>query len=282
MQQCSNNRRNPANAQGRPPTATHTNTRLHLSPLQRQVVAMDAATASLLSPWESWCLLRLEHWYRQALSIKCPFLRRRASDTLDALEQVLRFIVIRHKSLDVVDIGPPVGWRCEGDVCAKEKHLPTAVVMERIRNDWKTDTDKGYYITGRLSTELYRDDCLFDGPDPDMPVRGLRKYLNAASQLFETRSSTAVLLDLQHDKETDLITAKWKMQGVLRLPWKPALPEWHGTTTYHRDDEGLIYRHSETWELSVAEAFLKTLWPTLADRIWQQVQTDTDTECLLE
>jgi hypothetical protein len=29
---------------------------------------------------------------------------------------------------------------------------------------------KGYYVTGRLSKPIYRDDCLFDGPDPDMCV----------------------------------------------------------------------------------------------------------------
>jgi hypothetical protein len=60
------------------------------------------------------------------------------------------------------------------------------------------------------------------------------------------------------------------MEGVLRLPWRPSLPVWHGTTTYYRDDNGLIYRHAETWELSVAQAFLKTLWPALADRLWRE------------
>lgn len=244
-----------------------TNTQLFFNPVQRNIVSIDPSTAMMLSPWEVKALGRIETWYRKALSIKCPFLRRRASDSLDSLEQVLRFIIIRHKSLDL----PPVGWRCEGDVCAKEKNLPTAVVMERIKGDWKPSNHKGYYITGKLSTELYRDDCFFDGPDPDMPVQGLRKYLNAASQLFETKTSVAELLSLTHDPETDLITATWKMNGVLRLPWRPALPEWNGTTTYHRDNDGLIYKHTETWDLSVAQAFLKTLWPELADILWQSI-----------
>eukprot|EP00977_Amphora_coffeiformis_P001686 scaffold326_cov165-Amphora_coffeaeformis.AAC.3 len=248
----------------------HSNTQLFFNPVQRHIVSIDPSTAMMLSPWEAKALGRIETWYRKALSIKCPFLRRRASDSLDSLEQVLRFIIIRHKSLDL----PPVGWRCEGDVCAKEKHLPTAVVVERIRADWKTSNHKGYYITGKLSTELYRDDCFFDGPDPDMPVQGLRKYLNAASQLFETKTSVAELLSLTHDPETDLIKATWKMNGVLRLPWRPALPEWNGTTTYHRDKDGLIYKHTETWDLSVAQAFLKTLWPELADILWQSVSEE--------
>lgn len=242
---------------------------------------MDPSTAMTLSPWEVRALTRIETWYRRALGIKCPFLRRRASDSLDALEQVLRFVIVRHKSLEYL---PPVGWRCEGDVCDKQRHLSTAVVMDRIREDWKPSNHKGYYITGRLSTELYRDDCFFDGPDPDMPVRGLRKYLNAASQLFETKTSTAELLSLVHETDADLITATWRMNGVLRLPWRPALPEWTGTTSYHRDGDGLIYKHTETWDLSVTQAFLKTLWPELADHLWEDL-TEEEREgdvCVVE
>jgi hypothetical protein len=236
------------------------------------------AASLQLDPWESYALRRLETAYREAMDIKCPFFRRRASDVLDSIEQILRFLIIRHKSLDVLVLGPPVGWRCAGVVCDKEKHVPTAEVMERIRQDWCPHSHKGYYITGRLSTSLYRDDCFFDGPDPDMPVQGLRKYLNAASQLFETKSSVAELLDLEVDAATDLIVAHWRMKGVLQLPWKPKLPEWTGTTTYHRDADGLIYKHTETWDLSVAQAFLKTLWPVLASKIWADAPMDEEDE----
>ena len=233
-----------------------------------------ASATSRLDPWESWCLSRLTTTYHKALRIKCPFLRRRASDALDGLEMILRFLIVRHKSLDLV--GPPVGWRCDGPNGAVEKlrNLSTKAVLERIRADWKPDNHKGYYITGRLSTELYRDDCFFDGPDPDMPVKGLRKYLNAASQLFETKSSVAELLDLKHEEETDLIVATWRIKGVLHLPWKPQMPEWTGTTTYYRDEDGLIYKHVETWDLSVLQAFLTTLWPELANRIWKDDAVD--------
>lgn len=202
--------------------------------------------------------------------MKCPFLRRRASDALDVLEMVVRQVLLNKQKRQ--EIGPPVALRCEGAVCYKERHLPTAVVMARIRNDWKPANHKGYYITGKLSTELYRDDCYFDGPDPDMPVHGLRKYLNAASQLFETKTSTAELLSLEHDPVSDLIFAHWRMKGMLRLPWRPALPVVTGTTTYHRDADGLIYLHGETWDMTVTQAFLYTMVPQLAKRIWREQQ----------
>ena len=239
------------------------------SPIQRKIATTD--TSVLADPRQAYWLIRIENWYRQALAIKCPFLRRRASDALDVLEGLVRQACLTPTTRAL--LGPPVALRCEGAACYKERNLPTAMVMARLLSDWKPVNHKGYYITGKLSTELYRDDCYFDGPDPDMPVHGLRKYLNAASQLFETKTSTAELLQLTHDPTTDLITARWRMKGVLRLPWRPRLPVVTGTTTYYRDADGLIYRHGETWDISVAHAFLYTLWPSLARRIWPNHDT---------
>jgi hypothetical protein len=139
--------------------------------------------------------------------------------------------------------------------------------MGWLRHNWRTeDTDKGYYITGRLNTTMYRDDCLFDWPDPDMLVRGLRKYLNAASHLFDHATSSAKLLSLgtkriadNNDDDDDatsmIVVARWKLQGVLHLPWHPKLPIWTGSTTYHFDEDGLIQLYEESWDISVLQAF---------------------------
>ena len=176
------------------------------------------------------------------------------------------------------------------DKHGKRKHLTLAELQEAIARDWKASSGhKGYYITGQLNTTIVRDDCLFDGPDPDMPVRGLRKYLGAASQLFDRKTSRAELLSLtteyccdttvqqQQQQQNEpsarcisnhVIVARWRMNGVLRLPWKPRLPEWTGTTTYHLDEDGLIYWHEEEWDMSVGQAFLKTFAPEVAERFW--------------
>jgi hypothetical protein len=179
-----------------------------------------------LNPLEKWCITHMvDVWYSQSLSIKCRFFRRRMADLLNGVDMMMRFVVIRHKSLDL--IGPP-----PGDV---DPHKSMEDRLQTIRHDWRTDTDKGYYITGRLNTTMYRDDCLFDGPDPDVPPRGLRKYLNAASHLFDHASSSAELLSLEKkriagngndddDDGTILVVARWKLQGVLHLPWHPELP----------------------------------------------------------
>jgi hypothetical protein len=247
-----------------------------------QVSGVTGSTSSLtLNYIEAWCISHMEDMYSKSLSIKCPFFRRRMADFLDGLDMVMRFLIIRHKSLPL--IGPPPGCRSlqQHPIQAKIRHLELSKIMETIRHDWKSHNHKGYYITGRLNTTIYRDDCFFDGPDPDMPVKGLRKYLNAASQLFDTATSTAELISLElgemrmEESSTLLpkdtcatIVARWRLQGVLHLPWHPSLPTWTGTTVYHLDKSHLIYCHEEFWDISVLQAFLQTLWPQVGNRIW--------------
>ena len=229
-----------------------------------------------LSPLELWCTSKVDQWYTKSLSLKCPFMRRRMADLLDGMDEVMRFLIIRHKSLEF--IGPPPGCRCTKTMSSvKHTNLAMEELLELIRNDWagtgSTNLHRGYYITGRLNTSIYRDDCYFDGPDPDMPVRGLRKYLNAASQLFDHKTSRAELLSIDivdaanapasttddnsnsgfnalmrsaaasssssQPSQQRTIVARWKLQGVLHLPWKPKLPVWTGSTTYHFDEQGM-------------------------------------------
>jgi hypothetical protein len=64
------------------------------------------------------------------------------------------------------------------------------------------------------------------------------------------------------------------------LPWHPLLPEWTGRTTYHLDDLGLVWKHEETWDMSVTQAFLRTLWPQLAEQIWSSEKVSEEDECV--
>ena len=245
----------------------------------------------------------LDDLYDKSSRLRCPFLRRRAADAIDGLAMVLRFLVIRHKSLGIFDplrslpllldddeheqllqstVRPP-GWKAVGKhvrknadgTVRKNRHLPLAAVARAIEKDWMSGLHgaKGYYLTGRLNSTLYRDDCLFDGPDPDMPVKGLRKYLSAASHLFERESSFAQLLELRTEeggghRGRGAVVARWRLGGTLMLPWRPAVRPWTGTTRYHLDEEGLIYFHEEEWDIAGAEAFVCTVFPKLGERIW--------------
>jgi len=235
-----------------------------------------SSSSSSLSPVEAWCATHMNVWYDKSLNVKCPFFRRRMTDFLDGADMVMRFLIIRHKSLPL--IGPPPGCRSNASSGEKLKHQSLETLMELIRADWQSTSNtfasphKGYYITGKLNTAIYRDDCWFDGPDPDMPVRGVRKYLNAAGQLFDKSTSTAELLtiEIQHSQtKQPTIVAKWKLKGVLQLPWHPSVPTWTGTTIYHLDEDRLVHKHEELWDISVAQAFTQTLWPQLGNLLWK-------------
>jgi len=219
-------------------------------------------------------------------SIKCPFWRRRVADSIDNVAMIIRFLVVRHKSLfsalpceieipGCKAVGRHVTMNPDGTVC-KHNNLPIEELCNIISKDWSTYNDKGYYITGRLNSTIYKDDCMFDGPDPDMPVKGLRKYLAAASNLFDAKDSFAQLIDLsivakeQGKYGNGVIMARWKLGGRLMLPWKPKVKEWTGWTKYHLDSDGLIALHEEGWDISVPEAFINVIWPDLGKRIWDK------------
>ena len=301
--------------QAPPPAAATATTRLlaskhnidsrnEISTAGSSVALAASASSSLLNPIEAWCTTHMNVWYDKSMAVKCPFFRRRMTDFLDGADMVMRFLVIRHKSLDL--IGPPPGCRStkfEKKGYTKHKHLDLEALVDTIRDDWNVKPyhqHKGYYITGKLNTTIYRDDCWFEGPDPDMPVRGVRKYLNAASQLFDVKTSTAELLSLEignddnnnndknrfhhrggnHKRSKATIVARWKLKGVLHLPWHPSLPVWTGTTTYHLDDEHMVYRHEEHWDISVLRAFTQTLWPEVGNCLWKTAEETGEDEVI--
>lgn len=214
-------------------------------------------------PWTRSYRMRIEKLYRDALSLRCPFFRRRATDALEFTDSTIRQLIGKN---DAASLGPTIALRGIENGGEKLVGLSLEEIADVIRKDWRIENNKGYYVTGRLTANVYRDDCLFDGPDPDMPVRGIRKYMNAASQLFEYKSSTSELLSLHINEGTAV--AKWRFNGTMRLPWKPKLPEVTGTTTYHVDSSGLIYKHIETWDISAFQAFVQTFLPKLSQKIW--------------
>ena len=199
----------------------------------------------------------LDAMYATVKKLKCPFFRRRASDIVDGFATTWNFLCSRHKSLPLYEL--PGCSAYENDV--KCMNLPLEELSRIIVQDW--NHGKGYYITGLLTKEIYRNDCLFDGPDPDMPVKGLRKYLSSASNLFDKKVSKAELISLQLDHEQRKVCASWRLEGVLNLPWHPSVKPWTGSTTYIFDEDMLVERHVETWDISVLDAFLSTLFPDL-------------------
>ena len=226
----------------------------------------------------------IESWYaRCSQAIKCPFFKRRTADILDAASNIFQFLVARHKSvlpLSFIDQDYkyhfPPGCRSSGE--QKKEGLSMSEIMSIIEKDWNVNIssdihvdedevygkNKGYYITGKLTRSIYRDNCFFDGPDPDMPVIGLRKYLAASSQLFDRKKSTCELKCIKCNEINRVISVQWKLQGVLNLPWHPRLKPYTGSTHYHVDVDGLIAKHVEEWDITMLHAFVCTLLPAFS------------------
>lgn len=125
-----------------------------------------------------------------AENIRCPFFRRRAGDVVDILFELVVWVSARHKRLDF----RPVEKSCAEKLRGKEVQEVMSIVEEDFRR-------RKYYITGLLTSQIYRDDCLFESPDPDLPVVGLKKYVNAAANLFDRKLSSCDLLSIEVNQE---------------------------------------------------------------------------------
>jgi hypothetical protein len=210
----------------------------------------------VFTPFELRTLERVDKLYSMSQRVNCPFFRRRYGDALDHLDHFVRNILIRPSRRHA--LGPPQACKPVTEGGHKTTHLPIETVAEVIRRDWEgiLSNRKGYYVTGRLSPQIYRDDCLFRSPDPDLPIRGLRKYMGVATRLFDAKQSSSELQKLTVLERQHAIQATWRMNLTIKLPWRPKLPTFTGTTTYRLDSEHLICCHDETWDLAVSEAFL--------------------------
>ena len=219
-----------------------------------------------------------------ATEVRCPFFKRRGADTVDNVAEVLRFLQLRHKTI----LPPGTLFADEsGSVVVggrpKQKNLPVEEISRILERDFK---DKNYYVSGELTESVYRDDCFFDGPDPDMPVVGLRKYLTSTRGLFSPNSrvnlisigiglhTTTTPNEETSDEEAynkeissstrERIMARWRGDFVLRLPWRPSIRTMEGTTIYELDGDGLICKHTESWgDMTVWEAFWSVIMSSL-------------------
>lgn len=181
--------------------------------------------------------------------VRCPFWRRRATDALEVVSGVLAWAAARHASLPSVERKPHE--YCGPCLCMTER-------VKRIRDDFE---ERQYYVTGKLSKELYAQDCVFDGPDPDTPVRGVRKWAQATAGLFDQSVSRVDLTRIAVVGDYE-VRADWRLEGVLNLPWKPPIKPYTGSTIYKFNQRGLIYEHLEEWSISALDAFVSVVWPS--------------------
>lgn len=86
----------------------------------------------------------------------------------------------------------PLSSKASGE---KRKGLPIDDLKDIIQRDF---TDGQYYITGKLTPEVFEDDCVFI--DPTGEVKGVDFYSKAVSQIFDPKVSRVDLIDIKVSK----------------------------------------------------------------------------------
>jgi len=121
--------------------------------------------------------------------------------------------------------------------------------------------EREYFVTGRLTTEIFDNQCEF--VDPTNDTTGPENYLRALRVLFDpARSSVRLLEDIEVINESTLRGVA-VLEGVLKLPWKPRISPTTVTVTYTRDpNTGLITKQSESWDRQPLSALIEIFKPS--------------------
>lgn len=208
----------------------------------------------------------------QALQAKCPFWKRRSLDALASATFAARWLAARHKSLALPALLPALFDDGDAEAANARKlpaGTPASAVLATLRADFER---RQYYVTGRLTRALYAEDCFFDSPDPDMPVRDYRTFASALGGLFDHSASRVDLLAIDlvsgggdgASSRGAVLVADWRLEATLRLPWRPRIKPYVGRTVYEcHADTGLIGRHVETWSVTALDSFASALVPAL-------------------
>ncbi|VEU39684.1 unnamed protein product [Pseudo-nitzschia multistriata] len=129
----------------------------------------------------------------------------------------------------------------------------------------------GYFVSGDLSPDLFRDDCVFE--DPTNRVNSLSQYQKALAILFDPNRSVVELLGdglvvSTTDKEPTTISGRLRSRGYLSefFPWNPYITAYETTVRYTLDPAtGLVARQDQTWTKGASEALRQTFTPSFND-----------------
>lgn len=159
----------------------------------------------------------------------------------------------------------------------KLKGLSLPAIAARLSNDLTNGATGagGYFISGDLSEELFRDDCVF--VDPTNSVASLSRYRNALRILFDPNQSAVRLVEpLTVDEKDRTISGRIRSWGVLQLPWKPRISSYETKIVYSIDDDGLVYSQNQEWNIPASEALSETFTPAMLNPPFSNLERPDD------
>lgn len=138
----------------------------------------------------------------------------------------------------------------------KRTGLRPAELASVLRRDL---TDRRYILTGKLTPEIFEDNCRF--VDPNNAVDGLARYRQALALLFDPEDSHLEVQDVQVSQGDRTIQADYVASGTLKLPWRPRIAPWSGHIVYTLNSDGLIVSQVDAWNITRFDAIRQTFTP---------------------
>ena len=157
----------------------------------------------------------------------------------------------------------PLGKAEVGSGIPKTKNLSLTEIAKRLEHSilYGATGKGGYFLTGDVPEEIFRDDCLF--VDPTNSVRSLSQYRKALSILFDPNSSyVKIVQGSVIDEKERTISVKIRSRGFIQFFWKPYITSYESQIVYSVDLDGLISRQSQTWSKSAYKALQESFTPT--------------------
>ncbi|KAL3150302.1 hypothetical protein ABBQ32_000150 [Trebouxia sp. C0010 RCD-2024] len=141
---------------------------------------------------------------------------------------------------------------------ATVQRTPTEMTRQQILDSIRRDYDETYFFTGVGEMEAYEPDCTF--ADPFTSFDGVERFKKNVSNLGGLLDD--IKLDVYDWKEAEgQLETKWRVSGIVQLPWRPLLAAAGGTTHVFSQDTGRVVKHIEMWDVEPGKVLKRLIRP---------------------
>lgn len=120
--------------------------------------------------------------------------------------------------------------------------------IETLKNDLPTLFEKD------ISYDIYTQDIYFQDPVNKFKWKFNYRIIFWTLRFHASLFFTKIYFDVHdvYQLDEDTIFAEWTVRGTLRVPWK-AKVFFNGHSHYKLNQDGLIYKHLDTWDRKPTE-----------------------------
>jgi hypothetical protein len=94
----------------------------------------------------------------------------------------------------------------------KRKKLNYASVIKILKSELPK---REWFVSGNVDPTIFSD--LFEFKDPDVKLKGIENYARGVNRLFNQEKSRAQIINIDFNKEDELITITWRLSGVVNI-----------------------------------------------------------------